>query len=80
MYKPHIYEIQIAGLISENWSDWFEGLSIQHASEGNTILSGELADQAALIGLLVKIHTLNLKIISLTGDPTTTRLDSMEQN
>lgn len=80
MYKPHIYEIQIAGLISENWSDWFEGLTIQHASEGNTILSGELADQAALIGLLVKIHSLNLKIISVTGEPTPTRLDFTEQN
>ncbi|MAT42835.1 MAG: hypothetical protein CL609_10865 [Anaerolineaceae bacterium] len=80
MYKPHIYKIQIAGLISENWSDWFEGLTIQHTSEGKTILNGVLADQAALLGLLAKIHSLNLKIISVTREPTPTRLDSTEQD
>lgn len=66
MNKPRLYEIRIEGLIMDNWSDWFEGLIAQQAGDQETVLKGELADQAALLGVLVKIHSLNLKIIAVT--------------
>ncbi|MDX1416811.1 MAG: hypothetical protein R3293_21595 [Candidatus Promineifilaceae bacterium] len=61
-----IYEICIEGHLSDRWSEWFDGLTIWHEIEGQTTLSGVLADQAALLGLLAKIHALNLNLISVS--------------
>ena len=63
---PHLYEIRLEGLIPENWSGWFEGLTIQQAFDEETILRGVLADQAAMLGILTKIHSLNIKILTVT--------------
>jgi hypothetical protein len=46
-------EIQVKGCIDEHWSDWFEGLTVRHTEQDETILSGTVVDQAALYGLLV---------------------------
>lgn len=68
------YEIRVLGLLSDEWSSWFDGLSIAH--EGNqatgevvTVISGTLPDQSALHGLLNKIRDLNLTILSFTRKP-----------
>lgn len=71
MNEPHVYEIWIEGLISDLWSSWFDGLGVDHADD-ETILRGRLADQAALLGVLSKIHSLNLKIIGVIRMPPTT--------
>jgi hypothetical protein len=66
MNRSRIYEVRIEGMISDRWSDWFEGLEIQPTStEQETLIKGELPDQAALLGVLSKIHSLNLKIVSV---------------
>lgn len=65
MDKPCIYEIRVEGHITDRWSDWFEGLAIHNDSNGETTLSGLLSDQAALFGVLTKIHALNLTLISM---------------
>jgi hypothetical protein len=65
MNEPGIYKIQIAGMITDRWSAWLENLAIQQVSDGETILTGELRDQAALLGVLSKIHALNLKIVAV---------------
>ncbi len=65
MDTPYRYEIRIEGHLGPRWGDWFEGLSIQNAPDGQTILSGMLCDQAALFGVLAKIHDLNLTLISV---------------
>lgn len=61
---PELYEIRVAGHISENWAARFEGLSIRHEPEGETVLTGML-DQSAMHGVFVKIRDLGLNIISL---------------
>jgi hypothetical protein len=65
MDKPCIYEIRVEGHLTVRWSDWFEGLAIRNDPNGETTLSGPLSDQAALIGVLTKIHALNLVLISV---------------
>jgi len=65
MDRPCIYNIRIEGTISDRWSDWFEGLAIRNVPGGETELSGSLSDQAALFGVLNKIHALNLRLISV---------------
>ncbi len=62
---PEWYEIRVEGHLPTDWSDWFEGLEIQCGPAGESVLSGLLADQAALHGVLAKIRDLNLKLISV---------------
>ena len=64
MNAPQLYEIRVASHLSANWAAHFEGLSMRHEPEGETILSGRL-DQAALQGVFVKIRDLGLYLISV---------------
>lgn len=64
--QPFYYEILVEGHLTDRWSEWFEGLAIQNDLDGGTTLSGVLIDQAALMGVLVKIQALNLTLISVT--------------
>ena len=64
MNTPQLYEIRVASHLSANWAARFEGLSMRHEPEGETVLSGML-DQAALHGVFVKIRDLGLRIISV---------------
>ncbi len=64
MNAPQLYEIRVAGHLSANWAARFEGLSMRHEPEGETVLSGIL-DQAAMHGVLVKIRDLGLNLISV---------------
>jgi hypothetical protein len=65
MPMPEYYEIRIEGNISSRWSDWFSGLSIAQ-SNNETILVGQLLDQADLHGVLMKIRDLHLVLISVS--------------
>lgn len=66
------YEIRIEGLLEERWSVWFDGLQIaSQPSSGVTVIAGQVADQAALHGLLAKIRDLGLPLILVRRmDPT----------
>jgi hypothetical protein len=66
MDAPFIYEIRVQGYLSDQWSAWFDGLALQHETSGETTLTGLLPDQAALFGVLAKIHNLNLVLVSIT--------------
>jgi hypothetical protein len=55
----------VIGNVDAHWSDWFDGLMISNAQPGEAMISGELADQAALHGTLNKIRNLNLALISV---------------
>ncbi len=70
MDKSCIYEIRVEGHLTDSWSDWFDGLAIRKVPKGETVLSGLLSDQAALFGVLTKIHDLNLILISVNGSTT----------
>ena len=58
-------EIWVKGRIDEHWSDWFEDLTIEHTDDGETVLTGDVIDQAALYGLLAKLRDLGLPLISV---------------
>jgi hypothetical protein len=77
---PAPYEIRVAGHLSENWAARFEGLSMRHDPEGETILSGSL-DQSALHGVMVKIRNLGLNLISVNQVESTgpVRLSGIEE-
>ena len=59
------YEIHVQGHLSRDWADWLENLEMCCLENGEMILSGRLADQAALMGILNKLNCLNLAILSV---------------
>jgi hypothetical protein len=58
-----IYEIRVKGNLDEQWSDWFNGLTIIPQGADETVLTGEVLDQAALHGVLAKIRDLGLPLL-----------------
>lgn len=65
MDTPYIYEIRVEGRLADRWSDWFDGLEVCPEEEGGTLLRGPIQDQSALLGLLTKVHALNLVLVSV---------------
>ena len=63
--RPNIYQIRVAGHLEGQWSDWFEGLSVDLEPDGSTVLTGQVIDQAALHGLLRKVRDLGLPLLSV---------------
>ena len=61
------YQIRLKGQIDSSRSGWFEGWTITPEEDGTTVLIGQVADQSELHGILVKIHNLNLTIISVNS-------------
>ena len=64
------YAIMVKGHLDSCWSEWLEGLTMTYTDSGETILSGPIADQAALHGLLMKIRDLNLTLIAVSRGAT----------
>jgi hypothetical protein len=63
--RPTAYHIKIEGHLGNQWSDWFDGLTITIQEDGNTLLSGSVIDDAALHGLLKKVRDLGMPLISV---------------
>jgi hypothetical protein len=60
------YEIRIGGRLAPRWATWFVGMTLTTAGDGTTVLSGPVADQAALHGVLARIRDLGLPLIAVT--------------
>ncbi len=60
------FEIRVRGHLDGKWSDWLEGMEVQLLENGETVLSGTLVDQAALMGVLNKLNGLNLTLLSVS--------------
>jgi hypothetical protein len=58
------YEIQVRGYLDARWNELFDGMSIAWQDNVTTI-SGEVADQAALHGLLARVRDYGLVLISI---------------
>jgi hypothetical protein len=63
-------EIRIKGRIAPHWTGWFEELTITYTEDDNTVLIGEVLDQAALFGLIARVRDLGLSLISVDSGET----------
>ena len=63
-HGPAHYQIKVKGRLGSQWRDWFEGMTIT-SEEDVTIITGKVADQAALHGLLIRVRDLGLPLISV---------------
>jgi hypothetical protein len=59
------YEIRLTGHLDARWAAWFDGLTVRHEGDGTTVISGQIADQAALHGLLQRVRDLGLPLVSV---------------
>jgi len=64
-----MYRINVIGKLDKNWSDYCGGMTIENKCDANyrarTILTGQLADQSALIGVLTSLYNIGCPIISV---------------
>ncbi len=63
--ESQIYQIRVKGHINGGWSDWFCGLSISLEKDGSTLLTGPVADQPALHGILARVRDLGMHLLSV---------------
>ena len=60
------YQITLQGHLEDHWSAWFDTMTITNEPNGEAVLCGPLADQAALHGVLMKIRDLGLPLLAIT--------------
>ena len=69
MDKPTFYQIKVKGHLDSPWSDWFGGLELSNQENGEALLAGQIPDQAALYGVLARLASLGLTLISVNAVP-----------
>lgn len=60
-----VYQIRIKGHLGDQWSEWFNGMTITLENNGDTLLTGIITDQSQLHSLLKKIRDLGMPLISI---------------
>jgi hypothetical protein len=59
------YQIRVKGHLDPGLSVWFNGFAIEHTHDGNTLLTGNVPDQAALFGIIARCRDLGVTLISV---------------
>ena len=71
--ERRVYQIRVRGHLGQDWSAWFDGLTVTVEGEDSsapvTALNGVVADQSALRGILSAIWDLGLTLISVNPIP-----------
>jgi len=63
--SPAIYQIKIMENLGSNWNEWLGGFTITQDADDGSLLTGMVADQAELQGLIRKLRDLHLTLVSL---------------
>jgi hypothetical protein len=81
--RPARYEIKVPGRLDEFWSEWLEGMTIEVESGDQaptvTTLTGEVPDQAALQGLISRLYSMGLSLISVNLLPSSAASQADQQ-
>jgi hypothetical protein len=62
---PARYRIRVQGQLGPQWADWFGGFTLSWEEPGETVLVGQIIDQAALHGILNAIRDLGLPLLEV---------------
>ena len=65
MNAATVYQIRVSGHLGSQWSEWFGDLEIDNQPNGEATLTGAVADQAALHGLLQQLFALNITLLAV---------------
>lgn len=69
---PVFFSIRAQGHLPARWSAWFDDLAVTADTDGTTVISGPVADQSALHGVLNKLRDLGIPLLDVTRIPPTT--------
>ena len=58
-------EVRIEGHLDEKWAECLHGFNLIHTNQDETILTGQVEDQAALYGMIAKLRDLGAKLVSV---------------
>jgi hypothetical protein len=61
------YQFRLKGHLDESWAEWLNDLSIDQQTDGTTLITGRLADQAALFGILSRLRDLGMPLLSVNA-------------
>jgi len=64
--EPVVYQLRVKGHLGAQWGAWFGGMTVTQTANGETLITGLVADQAALYGLLRKVRDLGLPLLSVS--------------
>jgi hypothetical protein len=59
------YEIRVKSHLGTTGAAAFDGFTIHHEANGETVLTGPIVDQAALHGILIKIRDMGLTLVAI---------------
>ena len=59
------YELRVRGHLDARWSGWLCDLAVQHHGDGTSTLTGPIADQAQLHGVLTRLRDLGVTLLSV---------------
>jgi len=62
------YELRVQGHLDDHWTAWLGDLAVARHEDGTSTLTGAVADQAALHGLLAKVRDLGIPLLSVTSN------------
>jgi hypothetical protein len=65
--EPVVYQLRVKGHLGAQWGAWFGGMTVTQTANGETLITGLVADQAALYGLLRKVRDLGLPLLALSS-------------
>jgi hypothetical protein len=65
MDSPTFYQIRVKGHLDQTLGSWFEGFTITNREDGDALMTGPIQDQAALHGILNRINSLGLALLSV---------------
>lgn len=68
-FRPLSYEIRVEGHLDASHAEWLGDLRLRpdyHHDQAITILSGVLADQAALHGVLNRLQSMGVVLLDVT--------------
>lgn len=64
--NPQHITIRIHGHLPDHYIADFEGMLVSRLGSGETVISGEVRDQAQLFGLLIRIRDLGIPLLEIS--------------
>jgi RimJ/RimL family protein N-acetyltransferase len=60
------FEVRVTGHLDDHWATWLDQSTLARQDDGTTVLTGSLADQSQLHGVLARIRDLGVPLVSLS--------------
>ena len=61
------YQFRVVGHLDDHWPDWLGNLTITRHDDGTSTLTGPVADQAQLHGILTRIRDTGAPLLSVNA-------------